>query len=533
MLNSFSMVSRDLLLKSSLILLAGFAASVAAHRASAALRHFIGVLALAGVLILPALEVFLPAWRFPAGREQSIIVTQALAVTRPSGIAQPPQSAPSRQDRIATIAFAVWIAGVMICVRRWRNGAGQVARLRRQSQPSEERLSALVRELTAELRLSRAVSVLVAGRDIMPMSAGVLRPAIFLPPAASHWSPERLRMVLLHELAHIQRNDCLAQAMAELAFCIYWFHPLVWLAVRRLRVERERASDDLVLRAGNRPSDYAAHLLDLARSAVSCALPVSAIPMAASSHLESRLRAILQPRRNRHALSPLKTVVACLAAASLVVPLAAMRPQAHDARIVSGTVYDPSGAVVPQAIVIVTNSDRGQKQTTTTDQAGQFSIGPLGNGKYRLEIDARGFAPRLRYFAVDGTHQLNLDVTVDLGHVEENLVVRGKGTPAPPSAAPHRIRVGGNVTPAKLVYQAKPEYPEDIKSRGITGDVVLHAVISKEGMVISLASVSSPDPALTDAAMKAVRQWRYEPSLLNGEPVETATTITVNFELEP
>jgi TonB family protein len=112
-------------------------------------------------------------------------------------------------------------------------------------------------------------------------------------------------------------------------------------------------------------------------------------------------------------------------------------------------------------------------------------------------------------------------------------VVRGKGTPAPPSAAPHRTRVGGNVVPAKLVYQAKPEYPDDAKSRGVEGDVVLLAVISKEGAVLSLTSVASPDPQLSGAAMKAVKQWRYQPSLLNGEPVETATAITVNFQLEP
>jgi protein TonB len=63
--------------------------------------------------------------------------------------------------------------------------------------------------------------------------------------------------------------------------------------------------------------------------------------------------------------------------------------------------------------------------------------------------------------------------------------------------------------------------------------VVLRAVVSLKGTILSLTSVSSPDPQLTEAAIKAVNEWRYQPSLLNGEPIETATTITVNFQLEP
>src|SRR5579864_7087748 len=306
--------------------------------------------------------------------------------------------------------------------------------------------------------------------------------------------------------------------------------------MRGLRVERERACDDLVLCAGNRASDYAAHLLDLARSLEPRELAASAITMASSSHVETRLRAILNPHQNRRALTHVSGAAACLIAACLVIPLAAMRPQTDRSRTVSGAVYDPEGAVVPEAQVILTDVNNGQKQTTATDPAGQFSIGPLADGAYRLEVNARGFKPAIRRLKVDGTNDLRVDILLDLGSVQETLTVRGKqsaaAAPAMP-AQPHRVRVGGNVVPAKLVEQAKPEYPEDAKSRGMEGDVVLRAVILMDGSVGGLGSIASPDPSLTKAAMNAVRQWRYEPSLLNGKPMETVTTITVNFQLEP
>ncbi|PYT32976.1 MAG: hypothetical protein DMG58_09005 [Acidobacteria bacterium] len=435
------------------------------------------------------------------------------------------------------MAFAVWMAGAGVCLLRWRNGTRQVAGLRRKAAPLEQadvaHVSGLVREAASELRLRRPVTVSIGDNGIVPMATGLLRPAVLLPREAALWSRERLYIVLLHELAHIRRRDCVTQALAELAGSLYWFNPLVWLAIRRLRIERERACDDLVLSAGNKASDYAAHLLALARPLESGALASASVAMASSSHLETRLRSILNPQLDRRALTRVAGVTALVIAACLVLPLAAMRPQTGDARTVSGAVFDAAGAVVPEAAVVLNNADTGQTQTTATGPDGQFSIGPLADGMYRLEVDARGFAPAIRRLKVDGQHQLRLDITVDLGDVQETVVVRGKGTPAKAPVRPRRVRVGGNVTPAKLIHQTHPEYPGSAKSRGVQGDVVLRAVISLDGSVGSMSPAGSPDPELAQAAINAVRQWRYEPALLNGQPIETATTITVNFQLEP
>ena len=101
----------------------------------------------------------------------------------------------------------------------------------------------------------------------MPMAAGLLHPAVLLPEDAEAWPGEQRRAVLTHELGHVKRHDCLTQALAHAACALYWFHPLAWVAAWRLRVERERACDDLVLRAGASGPDYADQLLQLAREA--------------------------------------------------------------------------------------------------------------------------------------------------------------------------------------------------------------------------------------------------------------------------
>src|SRR6185436_7439162 len=137
--------------------------------------------------------------------------------------------------------------------------------------------------------------------------------------------------------------------------------------------------------------------------------------MARCSRLEDRVRAILNPHLDRRAVSRPAALAGCLIAACLVVPVSAMRPQAGNARTVSGTVYDAEKARVPEAKVILANADTGEKLTASTDQVGDFSFGFLADGSYRLEVNARGFVPAVRMLKVEGTHRLRLDITLELG----------------------------------------------------------------------------------------------------------------------
>ncbi len=104
------------------------------------------------------------------------------------------------------------------------------------------------------------------------------------------------------------------------------------------------------------------------------------------------------------------------------------------------------------------------------------------------------------------------------------------GMPAPPKPTASRIKVGGNVTAARLQNKVSPVYPALARQTRISGTVRLHAIIAKDGTVQQL-EVLSGHPLLVQAALDAVRQWRYQPTLLNGEPVEVDTTVDVIFSL--
>jgi TonB family protein len=92
--------------------------------------------------------------------------------------------------------------------------------------------------------------------------------------------------------------------------------------------------------------------------------------------------------------------------------------------------------------------------------------------------------------------------------------------------------MGGNVQAAKLIKRVHPVYPADLKEQEITGTVMLRAVISTTGETLNPEVVNTVDPGLAQAALDAFRQWRYSPTLLNGQPVEVAITATMGFELE-
>ena len=111
-------------------------------------------------------------------------------------------------------------------------------------------------------------------------------------------------------------------------------------------------------------------------------------------------------------------------------------------------------------------------------------------------------------------------------------VIGGMGG-APPPPKPHQtgpLRVGGNVQAARILNRVQPVYPPLARQTRISGTVRLHAIIGKDGAITSL-EVMSGHPLLQQAALDAVRQWRYQPTLLNGEPVDVDTTIDVIFSL--
>ncbi|HLW79412.1 MAG TPA: M56 family metallopeptidase, partial [Terriglobia bacterium] len=445
---AFPALAGQLAVKGSLILLAAWAATQVLRRASAATRHLIWTAAAGALLALPLFTAALPAWRIgrpgwmrsrpetarpvastgagsavaPAVEPASSLNAQrSAAVSRKAG-------APPRWSRIpAAWLLLGWAAGLAIVVGRLGLGTLRVSQIARRACPMND-ARGLERDLARELGLRCPVSVLISDRPIMPMAWGVLRPVILLPASAAHWPDARLRAVLAHELAHVGRRDGLTQLLARVACGIYWFNPLVWLAARELRHERERASDDRVLGLGTQASDYAAHLVDLARMLRRAEASWSmAVPMASPSHLEARVVAVLNPRVNRGTVSPARAAAVLLAAVALLTPLAALRAAAEKAPgKIWGTVYDPSGAVVPDATVTISNPATKVTQSVSTGQEGVYEFPDIPAGHYDVEVSHFGFGFFRRDLQLDARASLRLDVTLDPGRVNETVDVVAK-----------------------------------------------------------------------------------------------------------
>lgn len=101
----------------------------------------------------------------------------------------------------------------------------------------------------------------------------------------------------------------------------------------------------------------------------------------------------------------------------------------------------------------------------------------------------------------------------------------------PSNSESKRLRVGGNAEQANLIKKVQPTYPAEAKAARVQGTVELEMVISKEGEPLDLRVIRSPSDDLTQSALEAVRQWRYKPTLLNGNPVEIITDVIVNYTL--
>jgi HEAT repeat protein/beta-lactamase regulating signal transducer with metallopeptidase domain len=226
---------------------------------------------------------------------------------------------------IAIIA-AIWAAVVLVIGGSLAYSALVVRRMVRQAKPldSEDWRTPLF-EVADRLGLDEAPRLLRSDEAKMPFACGVLNPTIVLSAECDSWSLDRRRAVLLHELAHVRRHDLVGHTLGRLACAVYWFHPLVWTAAKRLRSESERACDDLALSCGTRATDYAEHLLEIVTSVRRDATPSVALAMARRKEFEGRMLAILDPelRHSSPSRAQSAALIASLAFISLVVGAAA------------------------------------------------------------------------------------------------------------------------------------------------------------------------------------------------------------------
>jgi TonB family protein len=514
----------DFGIKSAMALGLAFFVVLALRRGSASLRYAVWTCALAAVLVLPLVVRIGPAWNMGRGAwsrgaapRETVRQTAAVSVV-----------VHGRRPASTSLPMMIWIAGAIAMLARV--GAGHW-RVRSLFGKAEKICDPLMDETAARIGFRRAVVLKRSTATDVPLSYGLVRATVLLPGESEHWTEDRRRIVLAHEMIHARRLDSLWALLAQCALALNWFNPLAWLAARQFRREQERSCDDAVVATGTASTVYAAHLVDLARS---IAIPEPALSMAEAFDLEGRVHALLDPLRRRKAASRKVCAAMFIVALGLIVPLAAVRAQSARASI-GGSVYDPSGAMVPRATVTLQSTSGSNEEFARADNGGSYKLPAIPAGEYVVKVTAPGFATYQKTVSLQEGAPATMDVRLSIGEVKESVEIAAKRAGAAPLATasvPPRVRVGGMVQAANLISKVNPAYPADAQAEGVEGTVLLRAVVSKDGSLLGIKSISNGvDPRLVSAAMAAVPLWRYQPARLNAEPVEVLTTIAVTFRL--
>jgi len=425
-----------------LLAAAAIATVVSRRRSTAAVRHLIWSLAIAGTLILPAISATLPSWnvlpslwnaggtRRDANGVTPAVPTMIPVVSRPpaptaaaehadtnhpgNDSARPPVGERSTTSETAAAGafasrvdtgrgvsidwiLAAWLAGFSAVMARWLLGRIWLHRLARgagvlRAGPIADSAAQAMREL----HVRRPTDLLTSPRCSTPMTWGVIRPKVLLPAGLATWPAERRRLALLHELAHVKRYDALTQAIACLTRAVYWFNPLAWLASRALAREQEHAADDLVLDRHRPASDYAQFLLDVVTDNLRA--PAGAIAMARPGTLERRVRAILDGDRPRGRLNVRHLALGVAAAFAVILPIAALSAQAPRAAEKSptyaGRILTPDGKPAAGAHVFLLDLTLPtERQQIAATQAG-------ADGKFHFDTDPNAHPTGITFVAV-------------------------------------------------------------------------------------------------------------------------------------
>lgn len=230
----------------------------------------------------------------------------------------------------STLISFVWGFGVALFAAVLALCVLKAGRLRRHSELVTAGVwYGLLAELSQRLRICRQVELREHSEPIVPLTSGVIRSVVLLPENARDWAEPMKRTVLLHELAHVRRGDVAWQLLGRVACTLFWFHPLAWYGLRRLRQEGEQACDDAVVRSGERASDYANQLLQVAQF---CCEPRGlslGVAMAEGNSLEVRIKSLFdktlshEPVRRSTSLILLFLCAVTLAAVSAIRPVEA------------------------------------------------------------------------------------------------------------------------------------------------------------------------------------------------------------------
>jgi TonB family protein len=555
------MIELSLIAKVTLVLLVALAAVRLARRASASSRSLILAATFGVLLVLPivssalspvAVGVPLLAARTPANSVSTSsrvsiesVETNALAEIRNPAVTTGGKATISW----AALLRAVWLAGSIVLLVPLAGTLWRMPRMRRNAIRWNEG-DALVSALARDANVSRPIETLLREDARAPLTLGLLHPAIVLPLDAQRWSDADLRRALVHEIEHIRRADWAVHMLARFVCAIYWFHPLVWTAWRRLRLDSERACDDGVLRS-TEGAAYAEQLLLLARR-LSASSAVGLF-MANRTDLATRISAVLDSsqRRNRPGLiSTIATLVGVVVVLLVVSPVQAVRASAPEEKgygaVLVGSLFDPFGGAVEHVKLYLERVGGTESYAGQTDEAGHFAFTALHAGTYRLAAPMDFVPPTTIALSPGDTVQRDIRMTVDT--VTDAFTVCADcpdevDTYVPPDslvAEFQRDREASWTQPVKgpepvggweFYWSRAPEYPRALEEARLEGTVVVEGRIGTDGFAAGLRVVSHVHPALASAALEAVQAERWDPARVRGVAIEVPLRMTIDYIL--
>jgi beta-lactamase regulating signal transducer with metallopeptidase domain len=317
----------EYLIKSSVVLSVSIVLFFLLRKKSAGLRHLVLAVFLIGLLFLPILSSvtagwetkLLPTWGTNGARQLRIdglssnlgsLSDNLEAISPASGETILSDDRDENLQSVSSgfftallpvfgfVAAAMWLGGLIFLSIRIGLGLYGTLRWKREGRDIQDSLwKRLLSRFLEAISLRRKIRLLSHEKAIVPLTWGVFRPVVMMPAASRKWSVDQRSAALYHELSHIKRGDFLVMILARISRAVYWFNPLSWIVLGMVKREQEKACDELVLKAGIKPSTYAENLLFIRNSASSRWKPPAAVLGAVSrSQLNDRLTTILKQR---------------------------------------------------------------------------------------------------------------------------------------------------------------------------------------------------------------------------------------------
>jgi beta-lactamase regulating signal transducer with metallopeptidase domain len=273
-------------------------------------RYYVSLTSLAAVVVAGVLSWALLSRSLPAGGHGSNLArANAAFISQPTEVSRAGESTavattiaplPPEPSRWTAWLALAWMAGAGLMLARAAIQVAGAERLRRSGRPLEDpRVAELLVEARRALRLARQVRITVTDRLTSPAVIGVLVPTLILPLSLlTTLTPEQIRFILLHELAHIRRGDYLANLLQLFAEALLFFNPAVWWISHQVRREREACCDALAIELCRAPADYAQTLVRVAENVLNpppAAAPAFGGRNKGPSPLNDRVQRLLVP----------------------------------------------------------------------------------------------------------------------------------------------------------------------------------------------------------------------------------------------